>query len=257
MKRDRASRIEGFTTDVQSYEALREQLLFSPQLLSKSDRQMVGFANHQASYVARIASIHSLSETSSPTPPQIDTFRYKDKRGKTSTKVVESWRWKAQASSVIFFLHTTSPSNKLTTRSFFTPTVHNNKRDGASTELHYRVALHQKDRSRFPCFTTGLVLINIFILSHIYSLLYSKLTNVQTYGRSAKLLRGIGSQRTTCCIVFEVLDWPVSEGDQKKNGGRPEPGKPEKPKPEKPKPEREGDKGKRKGKSPRTQQLVS
>ncbi len=55
-----------------------------------------------------------------------------------------------------------------------------------------------------------------------------------------------------------------SDADQKKGGKRPEPAQPDKPKPEptnpdpgKPKPEREGDKGKRKGKIPRTEQFIA
>ncbi len=63
-----------------------------------------------------------------------------------------------------------------------------------------------------------------------------------------------GDRRTGGGVVFHGLDRLIFEGAQKKGGNRPEPGKPVKPK--KPKPEREGDKGKRKGKIPRTEELV-
>lgn len=63
-------------------------------------------------------------------------------------------------------------------------------------------------------------------------------------------------RRATHRIILEIQDRPISEGDQKKDGNRPEPAKPTKPKPGKQKPEREGDKGKRKGKGPRTEGSV-
>ncbi len=74
------------------------------------------------------------------------------------------------------------------------------------------------------------------------------------YIRPADMCRELGDQRTMYRVVVSVVGWPFFEGDQKKDGKRPEPGKPAKPKTEKQKPEREGDKGKRKGKSPRTEE---
>ncbi len=86
-------------------------------------------------------------------------------------------------------------------------------------------------------FATNLIYISKYKSISLITLGCYRVTRVRRYGHLTTLL--------------------VFEGDQKKDGKRPAPGKPAKPEQEKPKPEREGDKGKRKGKSPRTEQLVS
>lgn len=251
MKRDRANRIKGFAIDMQSYEAL-----LSPHLLPGNHRQMIERINLQASDVARIASTYALNYASPPYPPQIDRCKSKDRRSKTRTDVVGSWGCKAQSSLVIPISPTTFPSKKFVSYSLHAPTSYNGKSDGASIELFDEAALNQKNHSRFAFFTTNLIIIYTFISKYISSSLHTIIMDVQRYGHPTILCRGIDGQRTTSCIIFKASGWPISEGDQKKDGDRPEPGKPTKPKPEKPKPEREGDKGKRKGKSPRTEQLV-
>jgi hypothetical protein len=84
-----------------------------------------------------------------------------------------------------------------------------------------------------------------------FSLLSPVLMDVQMYfcpvdrGRSCR-------QRQAFRLVLEALGRSVSQGDQQKDK-RPGPTKPPGPETEKPPPRREGDKGKRKEKSPRTE----
>ena len=93
--------------------------------------------------------------------------------------------------------------------------------------------------------------IDLLTFEDISPLLRPKSRKIQTYSRPVDMQRRSRKRRPGS------LDRSTSEGDQKKGGNRPEPGKPTKPETKNPKPEREGNKGKRKEKSPRTEEPVS
>jgi hypothetical protein len=128
------------------------------------------------------------------------------------------------------------------------------KRDSTSLHLSHRFILHQKDRSEVACFAAYLTSPDAFVLKRI---VYNTVTHIQRCICPADVQQETGNCRTMDRLVFYALVRPISEGDQEKKGNRPEPGKPKKQKTETQKPERESNKGKRKGKNPRTEELVS
>ncbi len=79
---------------------------------------------------------------------------------------------------------------------------------------------------------------------------------IRTYSCPVDRRMRIGQPGKASPLASEALSLSIFKGGQGKDGKRPEPAKPTGPEPGKQKPEREGDKGKRKGKNPRTERLV-
>ncbi|GAC1357063.1 MAG: hypothetical protein PVS3B1_04390 [Ktedonobacteraceae bacterium] len=98
---------------------------------------------------------------------------------------------------------------------------------------------------------------DVLTRKRIPEFLCHKSADVRTYIRPANLHQEDCNSKSLSYTAFAALNEPISEGEQKKDGKRPGPAAPQKPVPEKPKPQRQGDKGKRKGKSPRTEEAGS
>ena len=187
--------------------------------------------------------------------PQVDTSTCNYVRRKTRATVVGRGR-RICSSLVIPKLPAISPSKKTGTVSF-PRLMTDGKRDNASIQFYCGFMLCQKDRSGIICFAVYLIYTNAFVLKCVLFLLCNKDTYIRRCICPADGQRETGNRRTKDHLVSHTLDWPISEGDQEKNGNRPATGKPQKTKTEKQKPEQKGNKGKRKGKSPRTEELIS
>jgi hypothetical protein len=116
--------------------------------------------------------------------------------------------------------------------------------------------VYQKECSEFACFATSLIPPDMFVFKCVLFSLGDKITYIQRYTCPAGGQRKPGNRSIMDRFVFRALGKSVTEGDQEKDGNRPEPKKQKKQKPEREGDKREGDKGKRKGKSPRTEELV-
>ena len=246
MKRGKANRIQGSASDVQSYShrALRTRLLFVPRLLSERDGKMIDLANQQVICAAHKVSIHTLNHT----PPQINTSKYKSAKSKTSTFVVGSWRWKAQSSLGIPCPRTNFSSHKSILHPLHTHKSHKTKINTPSIVCLCRKISCQKAYSRRILLSAN----SSYISKHKYTSLPMRggSMDVRRFSRLVNVNGEIAGQKITQRVVFGNSNWFISGGTQKKDGNRPKPEQPGKPKKEKTKPDREGDKGKRKDKSP-------
>ncbi len=199
-------------------------------MFREDGRPMTIELNQEAGDVYYASDIRSILDAMCNTPPQVDISPCRNIRRRSRSTAIEVWGSGTLTLLILPKSSTISSSEKV---------------------------IAHASRYEIVRFVTSLIFIDLLTFLYILLLWYPLFTDVRTYFRPADRQRRTGGQRTAPHRIFEGLSRPTSEGDQKKGGNQPGPAKPEKPKPEKPKPQREGDKGKRKGKGPRTEGVVA
>src|SRR6266487_1682572 len=202
--------------------------------------------------------IRSNLETMHNTPPKVDISQYRNRKVKAVGK--RRWRLITLLAAPHRLFHS-SPSKKTISCSSQVLVTGYDKADdtlAVTTPIYHVLAEYPFCRSKnLLSESLPFMILKTCECSDSSRYPYFGLEDVQMYFPPVVIQKSNDDRRrATHRIILEIQDRPISEGDQKKDGNRPEPAKPTKPKPGKQKPEREGDKGKRKGKGPRTEGSV-
>jgi hypothetical protein len=234
---------------VRSDTTLSKQLIFSPHFFLGENRRATRWVNWQAGGIpSRLLAMFNAARN---TPPQIDEYAYIKRR--TSIGAVGIWRRRIPSSPVTHKLLPTFPFQQVLVHFFRDLVAFYCKRGNIAPRLSYWATRDHASRGICTCSTSAFIGRRSIRFKHISPLVYASITNVTWHFPHVNRKIGLDDRSTTQGIVLASPGEFIAEGEQKKGGKQP---KPAKTKPAQPKPEREGDKGKRKVKNPRTEELV-